>query len=348
MRYIVAVEGTVDTSQFWPRGTSDADTIKLDISRGGFYYGTFDARELAATEVFEGAYCLVEDDRMKPLISKKRIVDIRLQGVDAPELHLPVEMEGLPTEHYRQYFGKTATVKLLKALGGADQVLPCQVWSYVDSPADLFDAYGRLIGDVFINPGTGAEFHVNAWLVEKGHAVPTFYASMQPEEIAYLRELARRALKAGRGLWEYLINRVRRTDLKLRFRYSDRIFDQARDLGPVLFPKVFRRAAHWMAALKEGSIEPDTPFRDYLISQPPVVFTFTDDFLHHGPYSMIPRYYLEDVISQSGSLDILPMDAVFFEALSRIYDSNGREIKAFEEDPVGLLKTVKVIRILGK
>ncbi|MBZ0186296.1 MAG: thermonuclease family protein [Candidatus Obscuribacterales bacterium] len=339
MRYIVAVEGTVKTDQFLPRGTSDADTVKLDISQGAIYYGKFDSEELTETRIFEGAYALVENKK-EPLISKKRIVDVRLQGIDAAELHLPVKIEGANTVHFRQYFGKTATVKLLKLLGGPGRVLPCQIWSYVDSPGDLFDAYGRLIGDAFIDIDEKTTVHINSWLVEKGLVVPTFYASMLFEEIDYLLSLSSRAHSRRLGLWPYLTDRVKRSELKLTFRYSDRTYDPRADLGPVLFPKVFRRAANWMRALQTGSIDRATTFRDYLISEPPVVFAFLSDFLNYGPYAAIPRYYLEDAVTPGGIVKISPLDVIFFEQLSRIFDQNDIEIKSFEDDLIGLLHTV--------
>ena len=63
----------------------------------------------------------------------------------------------------------------------------------------------RLVGDVLVPLGAArgvrGAVNVNAWLVERGLALPAFYDSMMDEEIAALRALAIAARTRRRGLW---------------------------------------------------------------------------------------------------------------------------------------------------
>jgi hypothetical protein len=101
---------------------------------------------------------------------------------------------------FRQPLGETATIALadeLKKRGGG--VVPFHVETAVDTPNDVFDTYGRFIGDVVI--AVVDAFNVNQWLAAEGWAFPTFYASMSSDEIERLRALAATAKsrKAGVG-----------------------------------------------------------------------------------------------------------------------------------------------------
>lgn len=344
MRYLVVIAGTINTSRFWPEGTSDADTIKLDITDGGFFYGVPHSNgKLKRTDVFEEAYCLVDNEK-RPLISDKRIVDIRLQGVDAPELHYPVEFEGSDalTLHYRQYFGKTATADLLSALGGAGKKIECEIWSYIDKPSDLFDEFGRAIGYAFTveEDSDKFELNINEWLLANGLAYPTFYSTMQMEELEYLAYIARQAARYKRGLWKYTSNEIRKSQLKLKFNYSDRKFDREKDRGPVIFPKVFRRASRWLRGIEIGEIDPKTTLPKFLKSQPPVTFSYLDDIVSFGPRYAIPVYKLEEVITGAGRISISPLRVVFYEKPSFVFNKRGIEIKSFEDPLYDSFETI--------
>ncbi len=344
MRYLVVIAGTLNTKRFWPEGTSDADTIKLDITNGGFYYGVPHSNsKLRKTKVFDDAYCLVDDEK-RPLVSDKGIVDIRLQGVDAPELHYPVEFEDSDalTLHYRQYFGKTATVDLLSALGGPNKKIDVEIWSYIDRPSDLFDAYGRAIGYAFTlnEHGDSFDLNINEWLINNGLAFPTFYSTMQFEELEYFAHLSNQASRYKRGIWRHLTNEVRKSQLKLKFRYSDRKFDRDKDRGPVMFPKVFRRASRWLRGMEIGEIDSKMTLQKFLKSQPTVTFSYLDDMVNFGPKYSIPIYKLEDVITGAGRISISPMRVVFYEKPSFVFNKRGIEISNFEENVLEGLETM--------
>lgn len=342
MRYLVVTAGTIETSSFWPKGLADADTIKLNVNDGGFYYGSPFSQELTQTHVFNNAYCLVNKKKF-PLIDKKGIVEIRLQGVDAPELHFPVESKktDAPMVNYRQYFGKTATVELTTALGGPNKTLGCEIWSYVDKPGDLFDAYGRVIGYAFITNSRGDDFvlNINETLLEAGLAFPMFYTSMQNEELEYFHYLAQKASRYRRGIWKYFRTAVRKSKLNLRFKYSDREYDKEKDLGTLIFPKVFRRACRWIRAIELGEIKDTTKFKKFLKSEPEVKFSYLDDILYFGTNYSIPVYKLEDLISSDNKAKISPLNVVFYETPSIVYKKNGEAITDFE-DSLYEIKTI--------
>ena len=81
------VRGTVDLTQFWPTGSSDADTTKILVSTqpGAFRFRPRPGAQFQTTNVFDGA--TVRGRVNKPAIDNQGRITIRLQGLDAPELH---------------------------------------------------------------------------------------------------------------------------------------------------------------------------------------------------------------------------------------------------------------------
>src|SRR5262249_37880764 len=148
------------------------------------------------TSAFVGAFMKGSDSvdsktgkkrKPKMVINSKSQITVRLQGIDAPELHfkpqLRLNLPGGPAVpqkfvSLRQHFGESATVALanfLKTFGPGP--LPCRVVTRVDHPNDVFDKYGRFVGDIQIKKGK-QEININHWLVEQGWAFPAFYDSM--------------------------------------------------------------------------------------------------------------------------------------------------------------------------
>jgi endonuclease YncB( thermonuclease family) len=179
---LLEVKGTLDLAQFWPTGGSDADTskVKLKVGDGAFRFRKDETSRFRATHVFDEAK--VRGRGLRDAVSAKGLVTIRLQGIDAPELHYRPAAELKSKEQskqqhelylkwnleYRQPFAETATVALATflATAGADP-LPCVVRSFVDKPNEVFDTYGRFVGEIFVRIG-GREISVNHWLVEQG------------------------------------------------------------------------------------------------------------------------------------------------------------------------------------
>src|SRR5262245_64950293 len=92
---LLEVRGTIDLGQFWPSGRSDADTTTVVLKNAGdaIKFRKNDAVPFQLTHVFDDALVVGRQGR-KPAI-KNGHVTIRLQGIDAPELHFqPAALSG--------------------------------------------------------------------------------------------------------------------------------------------------------------------------------------------------------------------------------------------------------------
>ena len=146
---LLTVDGTIDTTQFWPSGRSDADTVKVAVNAGSFQF-TPDPKTTKAslTKVFTGANVL---SRGKPTPAiKNGTITIRLQGIDATELHfqsnLPTKNHPTPIKdngtRFRQPFGETAAIALGGLLARAGKgIVRCKVITTVDRPNDVYDPF---------------------------------------------------------------------------------------------------------------------------------------------------------------------------------------------------------------
>src|SRR6516165_7699047 len=84
---LLRITGTLDLAQFYPDGQSDGDTAHVVIDpEKSFAFQDTDGAEFQVTTVFTGATVSGRDGR-KPVIDKHNRIDIRFQGIDAPELH---------------------------------------------------------------------------------------------------------------------------------------------------------------------------------------------------------------------------------------------------------------------
>src|SRR6266446_250609 len=201
MTGLLKVKGTLDLNQFWPDGESDADTAKVKVGQNAFSFQTHSGAPFKVTHVFDNASVRGKTGT-KPAIKNQQIT-IRFQGIDATELHFQAsplskkQMDKLKSlnKRYRQLFGETSTVKLHQFLATTGQtVVPCTVTTAVDSPNEVFDTFGRFIGDILVKV-KGKEVNLNHWLVEQGWAFPTFYASMSNDEIRTLVTAAAKGRK---------------------------------------------------------------------------------------------------------------------------------------------------------
>jgi hypothetical protein len=151
---LLKVEGAFDVAQFWPTGTSDADTAKVKVGSGAFSFRLLPGVPFQVVHAFDEA--TVKGKTSKPAIEKDHIV-IRLQGLDAAELHyqpMPVVKKSKQTppqatgwkkwsHDYRQPLGETATIALAAELlkHGAGMI-QCRVETAFDSPDEVFDTTG--------------------------------------------------------------------------------------------------------------------------------------------------------------------------------------------------------------
>lgn len=329
------VEGSIDLAQFWPDGESDADTtkVKVAVGPGSFRFQPHPGAPFQVTHAFEGASVRGQAGS-KPCIDKQGRVTIRLQGIDAPELHYtPVsELTGKTgrTEKqaalykdwnfkYRQHWGETATVELEALLAQANiNPLPCRVVTSVDRPNDVFDTYGRLVGEIEVALN-GETLNVNHWLTANGWVFPAFYASMSAGEIQDFISRAESARKGKLGIWTHVVSTMGVFDFNLRERPKGPIEDET---GAVIFPKLFRRqAAH---AVNKKATMVTGAFGAYLQMKRDACFV-TDDFLAQGVAAATPRF-LYEFVGASGKINFAPKGLVFSEKGSKIVGPGNTEV----------------------
>src|SRR5215475_9122766 len=127
---LLEVSGTLDLTQFWPAGESDADTAKVHLSgANAFRFREHPGDAFKITHAFDGAQ--VHGKGVKDAIDKQGRITIRLQAIDAPELHYrpvaPTLDKKKPTDkqrkafnaanaNFRQHYGETAAVELFTFL----------------------------------------------------------------------------------------------------------------------------------------------------------------------------------------------------------------------------------------
>jgi endonuclease YncB( thermonuclease family) len=237
---ILRIWGTLDTAQFWPQGVSghakgsDADTIKMVVDKKRVLFNG------VRTSALSDAY-VVDMGKKNFAINSLNTSNIRLQGVDAPELHFPTTVKKTIAQakngNFRQAWGETASTALCKFLRrkfGTGK-LTCELVSQnIDEPQDVCDVHGRVVGNILVEG-----LDINLWLLDQGWAFPAFYDGMLKDEIAEAMTRAKQALEDGRGIWpDYKAQAF--FDPDMVFRRTD---EGDGDDGPVLFPKLFRRAA---------------------------------------------------------------------------------------------------------
>ena len=330
---LLKVTGTLDVKQFWPAGTSDVDTTKvvLKVGADAFRYQPHAGAAFAVTKVFDGA--IVKGSVRKPAVDAKGQIIVRLQAADGPELHFRPPTPGKSAtdvqrsnfkqvdKDFRQHFGESATVALSQlfpaTLAGP---VPCTVQTQVETPNDVFDTYGRFIGDVIVRVGSRST-NLNVWMVKQGWAFPTFYTSMTTAEIqTFLKAVATGRKKKGR-IWSYYAKQIPAFDTSLVFRPKGPV-DAAADPGAVILPKLFRRQATWWAYTQAGLLAKD--YKAYIHDKREAL-VLTTDLLANGVHSAKPRY-LDEFLDVDGTFTLRPEDVAFMEATSTLVDASGKKI----------------------
>src|SRR5262245_39485810 len=119
---LLRVKGTIDIKQFWPTGKSpnilsDADTVHVQVKPStsfvfeGNVTRAFDCAWITTRKNKDGTrspqYVIVSQN------TSNAHIKIRLQGIDAPELHYRVDQK---KAEVRQNWGKRAAFELRKFL----------------------------------------------------------------------------------------------------------------------------------------------------------------------------------------------------------------------------------------
>jgi len=327
------VEGELELKQFWPVGSSDADTteIKIKTTDTSFRFRRHAGARFKVTKAFKNA--TVHGRTTKRAIDDKGYVTVRLQGIDAPELHYCppalVKRAAQTKEQreaylewnfeYRQPLAESAALALATHLQRAGATkLKCTVVSFVDCPNEVFDTYGRFVGEIYVKCGARTD-SINLWVVKNGWAMPAFYNSMSEPEIASLLEATNSAYARELGVWNHIASHVGNFDWKSRFRGKG--CSVQKDRGEVLVPKVFRRLSTWAVNKRAKMASGD--FCKYLRAHGEACFLM-EEFLEQGVAAA--ERELAEFIAGDGSLLFWPEELVFKDAPSRLVGPGGGEV----------------------
>jgi len=330
---LLRVSGTIDISQFWPSGDSDADTTKVGVTADSFKFQATPNGPFKKTTVFRNAK--VVGRVAKPPIDLKGRITIRLQGIDATELHYQPTLSKKPpptqaqrdafktaNRDFRQPFGESATLGLAAYLAKLSKgPIACSVETRVDRPTDVFDTYGRFVGDIYVKVG-GKTVDINHWLVEQGYAYPTFYTTMADDEINAVLAATVKGRKQKDRLWSRYEGDTSDFDPTLVYRKKGA--SPQPDPGKAVMPKLFRRRSAYYSEHEAGYTKGD--FRSYVKAQDKAnVFYLTDDFLQNGVHSATVQF-LSEHMDNGGAFGLTPDKLVFQEAKSKLVDAKGKEI----------------------
>ncbi len=339
------IKGTIELNQFWPLGSSDADTtkMKLIVGEGSFQFKATGENEFKKTTVFHTA--ISKGITVKPVINTSKrdgvqSIIIRLQGVDAPELHYkaaPLKKSPEITDakrkkfndlnkERRQHFAESATVALaahLKYYTTTDAV-EAIFESEVDLPFEVVDTYGRFIGNIYV--GNANENDLNTWLVENGWCTPAFYTSMSKEEIAIFLSAWQKGKKIKGRTSKSIIKNATKFDWDLIYREAGTVenFAISDDKGKSIMPKIFRRQVAWMVAKKAGVITTKTSFKTQLKKSPDQL-VLLNEFIANG-ITASKVYALHDFITDEGRILKKPEEFVFQEKPGTLVGPTNKKI----------------------
>jgi len=354
---LLKIVGMLDLKQYWPNGGSDADTSKLivNVDPGkSFSFKKDGASAFKSTKVFAGATVTGKAKSPKKVISQKNTVTIRLQGIDAPELHfnligytpsLPKNFGRKLTQaernklkpvnkKYRQTFGETATVSLLNLLRNnfTKDIIPCTIESKVDFPNDVCDTYGRIVGDIFVTI-KGKNTNLNHWLLENGWAFPSMYNSMTFPEINDVITSAKKgkAIKQNDIYTGFTPQKIGAFNFGLVYRDPKLSPAIIAEKGKVMLPKLYRRHCAFSIFTKAGINVGN--FTGYLKNKGDKGFYFVKDFLNksnHDPKDPLKlkkpftKFFIDFVKNNTFSADAF--DMIIIEDASTLTDAKGKPV----------------------
>ena len=313
---LLTMTGTLNLSQFWPTGNSDADTAKVLLAaKNPFTFQAHAGAPTKSTNVFVGTFVI---GKGKSDTIKNNQVTVRFQGIDAPELHFPPHQR-------RQHFGEFSTDKLRIFLESFQQnPLPCRVATHVGSPNDVFDTFGRFIGDILLMKG-GKETNLNQWLAAQGLAFPSLYNSLSIAEMNAFIQLSNDAKTQRKGIWANgaFTQKIGTLDKTLLFRRPPAVVQP--DKGPVIFPKFFRRLNTWQDAKAKGTTTATTLKTFLAKEKKPDQFLLTQDVLANG-VTAAQVHNLAEAINAQNRIIRGPKEMVFTEKPSQLFNKNGKPV----------------------
>jgi endonuclease YncB( thermonuclease family) len=324
--------GIIDLNQFWPNsvekdgkvifGQSDADTIKISMDKKqGFLLQRHPYASCEKTRVFNNV--LISGNVQKTPIDTKGQVTVRLQGIDAPELHYKPEIKNVKS--LCQHFGQTAVFELHKMLSkyAMNNKIECVVKTIVEKPDDAFDCYGRFVGDVIIIRDDREFLNINHWLAEEGLAFPTFYTSMTNGEIRAIQLMTKSAISKKSGIWEYHyaknIGSVESSTQEFKIGKKGKYSPTRDKKPPVIIPKIFRRQYKYEISRNGKS------FKSFLSNEKPVDKCYLlEDFFKEGRKENNVMT-LSNFLNSNGDILFKPWEVVFEEAESKLIDAKTKK-----------------------
>jgi len=340
------IHGQIDIRQFWPIGDADADTTKIQllVSEDSFEYRAEGQAYFIPTVAFDNA--ISKGQGSKPVVKvrksdQQRIITVRLQGVDAPELHYkaaplrqsagvsPALREAYNTinrEERRQCYAQSSTTALARYLTDFTNedgfLVDCLFQTEAGAPYEVIDTYGRFVGNILI----GDDEDINLWLVANGWGLPTFYTSMSADEIdgfltawqqgKRLRNRPASAIQKDASQLDWTLT-YQKPDEDVDFKIGD-------DKGRVLMPKIFRRQVAWAVQKKAGVITRSTTFQAFL-KKTPDQLVLLDDFLENGLASA-RVCALHEFVDDADKILCNPEALVFQEKPGTLVDEEGNKI----------------------
>jgi endonuclease YncB( thermonuclease family) len=300
---LLIARGTLKLDQFWPSGDSDGDTAHVLVK--DFQY------DGKTTHAFEGA-----EIQRKTVIHTDGTIVVRWQGIDAPELHYGGKW-------YRQHWGQAPSVHLAAFLSDKAKGAPTvevQVTTRVSKPNDVFDKYGRFVGDLILSDAT----NLNYWMLENGWAFPALYNSLEDDELQAFIAAGKKGkskllndYSADLSIWDPSLQTPHKEPAGFKY-------DEAKDRGPVQFPKLFRRIVTFRTDAKATQ----ATLKDYLAAQKTQDRVFkTDEFLDQGHAT--PAHNLVDFIDAGQHLTATPDGLVYKEAPSTLSLANGQKVTSW-------------------
>lgn len=341
------ITGIIELNQFWPQSSSDADTTKMKLIVGddSFEYREDGTTVFKKTLAFKNAVSKGQGTR--PVINTsvrtgEKSITVRLQGVDAPELHYQAsalkkdpaitaaqrkEYNDLNRKEKRQHFAESATVALMKHLKKFSKNGFVPVWfqSKVDKPFEVVDTYGRFVGEIMI----GEDHNLNIWLLENGWCMPTFYTSMKKEEIeTFLAAWKKGKTKKGRTS-KSLIKDMNKFDWEMLYRLPGTVsdFKIGDDKGKTIMPKIFRRQVAWQTCKKAKVIAASTSFASFLKKKPDQLVLLNDFLLNGLTASRV--FAIHHFINADGKLTKNPEDIILQEKAATMVDENNKKIETW-------------------
>lgn len=362
---LLTIDGVIRLDQFWPKGKSDGDTVKITIPKGvkdAFKFARTRTATPKVVHTFDTAVSydgptlppsaikyaekVVSQPRGKANAGVRQVT-IRMQGIDTPELHykvydprqiarIPKPNRKLNTEYYQPLSG-SAAMKLRQLIqpATADGQMPCQFRTRVDTASEAIDKYGRFVGDVFVTMG-GAWVNLNDALLEQGLAVPAFYESMLVDEIEAKVKAAKRGANVPDRLAKHYRAKVGKLDKRLKY---DQFTKRAKttpprlggDRGPVIHPKLYRRLCAWTilrdSKAKRNSGPYPSRYEDYLREDESLKkIQLTRDFLKKKKAALKRDFFQ---FFKNNTLKLDPVEIVFAEATSQLFTKTGKPINSW-------------------